>query len=87
MSYMEQQAQQQIENGVSINMLLQQEIEKLKQENKIFRECLKIAATQLESVSLGIGIHKQNIDVEFFVVEYAKMADRARAILKELEGK
>ena len=62
------------------------DLEKLQEQNKKLKEQLGYAANQLEGVSVAIEAHGQNINVEFFIREYLRMAEDKRAVLKELEG-
>jgi len=66
------------------------ELKAWKEENdsvvKELREQLEISANQLEGLSIAIRCHGQNINTDFFIIEYKKMADEKRKCLKKVDA-
>jgi len=57
-------------------------VEQLNQENLKLKEMLRVAANQLEGVSLAIQAHGQNINTDFFIETYKKFAEDIREEIK-----
>lgn len=57
--------------------ILQKENDELLADAKKLVEALRIARNRLEAVVVAIRGHGQNIDVNFFITEYQRMADEA----------
>jgi hydroxypyruvate isomerase len=52
--------------------------------HKTSAKALRIAANQLEGVSLAVKVHGQNINPAFFIEEYSRSAECARKALDDI---
>lgn len=59
----------------------------LEKQVELLKEHMWISTNQLRGVSKAIAVHGTNIDTQFFIETYEKMAKDKEAVLEQIKGK